>query len=151
VAVVSEGGDFGEWFPGDEIVDLGELVGDLLGRVASGNPLGVVARCRAAGPLGFLSPANMPCYTTRVSQPVVIDGRRYLLVDPTDRHLHSNPSGHYDNSERITHPRKVHAQTRLDAGPDADLLDPAVRQAWEWRDMVLEPIETPAPTLRLTG
>jgi hypothetical protein len=45
----------------------------------------------------------------------------------------------------------VYARTRFDAGPDLDLLDPAVRQAWEWRDLVLEPIETPAPTQRLTG
>jgi conjugative relaxase-like TrwC/TraI family protein len=45
----------------------------------------------------------------------------------------------------------VYARTRLHVGPDVDLLDPAVRQAWEWRDIVLDPIETPAPTLRLTG
>jgi conjugative relaxase-like TrwC/TraI family protein len=45
----------------------------------------------------------------------------------------------------------VYARTRLDVGPDVDLLDPAVRQAGQWRDIVLEPIETPAPTLRLTG
>ncbi|MGH8946939.1 MAG: hypothetical protein ACRDVL_12425, partial [Acidimicrobiia bacterium] len=45
----------------------------------------------------------------------------------------------------------VYARTRLEVGPDADLLDPAVRQAGQWRDIVLEPIETPAPTLRLIG
>jgi hypothetical protein len=44
----------------------------------------------------------------------------------------------------------VYARTRLDVGPDVDLLDPAVRQAAQWRDIVLQPIETPAPTLRLT-
>jgi hypothetical protein len=45
----------------------------------------------------------------------------------------------------------IYARTRLEVGPEVDLLDPAVRQAREWRDMVLQPIETPAPTLRLTG
>jgi hypothetical protein len=45
----------------------------------------------------------------------------------------------------------VYARTRLEVGPEVDLLDPAVRQAGAWRDMVLEPIETPAPTLRLIG
>jgi hypothetical protein len=45
----------------------------------------------------------------------------------------------------------VYARTRLEVGPEVDLLDPAIRQAGQWRDMVLQPIETPAPTLRLTG
>jgi len=45
----------------------------------------------------------------------------------------------------------VYARTRLEVGPEVDLLDPAVRQAGAWRDIVLQPIETPAPTLRLTG
>ncbi|HJQ92020.1 MAG TPA: MobF family relaxase [Acidimicrobiia bacterium] len=45
----------------------------------------------------------------------------------------------------------VYARTRLEVGPHVDLLDPAVRQAGAWRDMVLQPIETPAPTLRLIG
>ncbi|HVR78108.1 MAG TPA: hypothetical protein VMS99_06900, partial [Acidimicrobiia bacterium] len=45
----------------------------------------------------------------------------------------------------------VYARTRLEVGPEVDLLDPAVRQAGQWRDMVLQPIESPAPTLKLTG
>ena len=45
----------------------------------------------------------------------------------------------------------VYARTRLEVGPEVDLLDPAVRQAGQWRDIALEPIQTPAPTLRLTG
>jgi conjugative relaxase-like TrwC/TraI family protein len=44
----------------------------------------------------------------------------------------------------------VYARTRLEVGPEVDLLDPGVRHAWEWRDIVLGPIETRAPTLRLT-
>ncbi len=45
----------------------------------------------------------------------------------------------------------VYAKTRLEVGPEVDLLDPSVRQASQWRDLVLQPVETPAPTLRLTG
>ncbi|MGC2240346.1 MAG: helicase C-terminal domain-containing protein, partial [Acidimicrobiia bacterium] len=45
----------------------------------------------------------------------------------------------------------VYARTRLEVGPEVDLLDPAVGQAGQWRDLVLQPVETPAPTLRLTG
>jgi len=45
----------------------------------------------------------------------------------------------------------VYARTRLEVGPEVDLFDPSVRQAGAWRDMVLQPIETPAPTLRLMG
>jgi conjugative relaxase-like TrwC/TraI family protein len=45
----------------------------------------------------------------------------------------------------------VYARTRLEVGPEVDLLDPAVRTAGAWRDIALEPIETPAPTLRLIG
>lgn len=45
----------------------------------------------------------------------------------------------------------VYARTRLEVGPEVDLLDPAVRQGGAWRDMVFKPIETSAPTLRLTG
>ncbi len=45
----------------------------------------------------------------------------------------------------------VYARTRLEVGHEVALLDPAVRQVGAWRDMVLEPIETPAPTLRLIG
>jgi hypothetical protein len=45
----------------------------------------------------------------------------------------------------------VYTRTRLEVGPEVDLLDPSVRQAWEWRDMVLQPIETPAPALRPIG
>jgi hypothetical protein len=45
----------------------------------------------------------------------------------------------------------VYAKTRLEVGPDVDLLDPAVRQAGHWHDLVLKPIETPSATLRLTG
>ena len=45
----------------------------------------------------------------------------------------------------------IYARARLEVGPEVDLLDPAVPRAWEWRDMVLQPIETPAPTLRLIG
>jgi conjugative relaxase-like TrwC/TraI family protein len=45
----------------------------------------------------------------------------------------------------------VYARTRLDVGPEVDLLDPSVPRTAQWRDIALEPIETPAPTLRLTG
>jgi hypothetical protein len=45
----------------------------------------------------------------------------------------------------------IYARTRLEVGPEIDLLDPAVPRTSQWRDMVLEPIETPAPTLRLIG
>jgi hypothetical protein len=45
----------------------------------------------------------------------------------------------------------IYARTRLEVGPEVDLLDPAVRQAGQWRDMVLQSIETPPPTLRLIG
>jgi hypothetical protein len=41
----------------------------------------------------------------------------------------------------------VYARTRLEVGPEVDLLDPAVPRTAQWRDMVLQPIETPAPTL----
>jgi len=45
----------------------------------------------------------------------------------------------------------VYARTRLEVGPEVDLLDHSVPQAGQWRDIVLQPIETTAPTLRLTG
>jgi hypothetical protein len=45
----------------------------------------------------------------------------------------------------------IYARTRLEVGPDVDLLDPAVPRTSQWRDIALKPIETPAPTLRLTG
>jgi hypothetical protein len=45
----------------------------------------------------------------------------------------------------------VYARTRLEVGPEVDLLDPSVPKTAQWRDMVLQPIETSAPTLRLTG
>ncbi|HUP15932.1 MAG TPA: MobF family relaxase [Acidimicrobiia bacterium] len=44
----------------------------------------------------------------------------------------------------------VYARARLEVGPDEDLLDPAPVTR-KWRDMFLEPIETSAPTLKLTG
>jgi conjugative relaxase-like TrwC/TraI family protein len=44
----------------------------------------------------------------------------------------------------------TYARTRLEVGPD-DLLDTALPRAAQWRDIVLQPIETRAPTLRLTG
>jgi conjugative relaxase-like TrwC/TraI family protein len=43
----------------------------------------------------------------------------------------------------------VYARTRVEVGPEVDLLDPAVPRTAQWRDIALEPIETPAPTLRL--
>jgi hypothetical protein len=45
----------------------------------------------------------------------------------------------------------VYARTRLDVGPEVDLLDPAVPRTAQWRDIALEPIETSPPILRLTG
>jgi hypothetical protein len=45
----------------------------------------------------------------------------------------------------------VYARTRLEVGPDVDLLDPAVRQAGQWRDIILQPIDTSAPALSHTG
>ncbi len=44
----------------------------------------------------------------------------------------------------------VYARTRLEVGPEADLLEPAPSTR-QWRDIVLQPIETPAPTLRRIG
>jgi conjugative relaxase-like TrwC/TraI family protein len=44
----------------------------------------------------------------------------------------------------------VYARARLEAGPDVDLLEPAPSTR-QWRDIVLKPIETPAPTLRHIG
>jgi hypothetical protein len=44
----------------------------------------------------------------------------------------------------------VYARTRMEVGPDVDLLEPAPSTR-QWRDIVLQPIETPAPTLRLIG
>jgi hypothetical protein len=43
----------------------------------------------------------------------------------------------------------TYAKTRLEAGPDVDALDPAVPHIGQWRDMVLQPIETSAPTLSI--
>jgi conjugative relaxase-like TrwC/TraI family protein len=44
----------------------------------------------------------------------------------------------------------VYARTRLEVGPDVDLLEP-LPSTRQWRDIVLQPIETPAPTLRHVG
>jgi len=48
---------------------------------------------------------------------------------------------------------EVYARTRLHAGPDTDLIDPANRHARQWRDAIFEtnPIEHLAPVLRRTG
>jgi hypothetical protein len=45
----------------------------------------------------------------------------------------------------------IYARTRLEVGPEVDVLDPSVPRTAQWLDMVLQPIETPAPTLRLIG
>jgi hypothetical protein len=45
----------------------------------------------------------------------------------------------------------TYARTRLEVGPNVDLLDTAVPRAGQWRDIVLQPIETRAPTLRHAG
>jgi hypothetical protein len=67
-----------------------------------------------------------------------------LLAEIGSRSVSPNPQA-WDSAVA------VYARTRLEVGPDVDLLDPAIRQAGQWRDIVLQPIETPPPTLRLTG